>query len=113
MVVVLALLAGAAWTALTWVGDHGRQLVNAGAWWWGWLAIPIVAALLGVLVRRRERGPGPWLLAVVLLAPMAVAFVAHDRVDHRRPAYWPVGWTLLVVLGVLCTAVGLSRRGSS
>ena len=113
VVVVLALLAGAAWTALTWVGDHGRQLVNAGAWWWGWLAIPMVAALLGVLVRRRDHGPGPWLLAVLLLAPMAIAFVAHDRLDDRRPAYWPVGWTLLVVLGVLCTAAGLSRRGSS
>ena len=112
VVAVLALVVGIAWTALTWAGDHGREIVNAGAWWWGWLALPVVAALLGVLARHRGRGPEPWLLAVVLLAPMAVGFVAHDQVEDRRPAYWPVGWTLLVVLGVICTAAGLSRRGS-
>ena len=114
VVVVLALLAGAAWTALTWVDDHGRQLVNAGAWWWGWLAIPVVAALLGVLARRRGVGPGRgsspsscwhrW--------PWRSWPTTASRTTARRPAYWPVGWTLLVVLGVLCTAAGLSRRGS-
>ena len=86
VVVVLALLAGAAWAALTWVGDHGRQLVNAGAWWWGWLAIPIVAALLGVLVRRRDRGPGPWLLAVPPAGPDG-----HRLRGPRSPGRPPTG----------------------
>ena len=75
----LALIVGGAWATLTWVGDHGSQLVNAGAWWWGWLAVPVAAALLAALARRRGTGPAPWLLAVLLLAPMAVAFIAHDR----------------------------------
>jgi hypothetical protein len=103
VVVVVALVVGAAWAALTWLGDHGRELVNAGAWWWGWLAVPVVAAVLGALGRGRRAGPEPWLVAALLLAPMAITFVAHDRLDDRRPAYWPVGWTLLVVLGVICT----------
>jgi hypothetical protein len=112
VVAVLALVVGTVWAALTWAGDHGREIINAGAWWWGWLALPVVAALLAALVRRRGRGPEPWLLTVALLAPMAVGFVAHDRMRDRQPAYWPVGWTLLVVLGVICTAAGLSRRSS-
>ena len=105
----LALIVGGAWATLTWVGDHGSQLVNAGAWWWGWLAVPVAAALLAALARRRGTGPAPWLLAVLLLPPMAVAFIAHDRLEDRRPAYWPVGWTLLVVLVAICAVAGLAR----
>ena len=41
---------------------------------------------------------------------MALAFVLHDRAEDRRPAYWPVGWTLLAVLAAICAAVGLARR---
>ena len=78
MVAVVALVVGAVWATLTWLGDHDRELVNAGIWWWGWIAVPVAAALLAVLVRRRG-GPGPWLLALLLVAPMAVAFVLHDR----------------------------------
>ena len=78
MVAVVAVAVGAVWATLTWLGDHDRVLVNAGIWWWGWIAVPIAAALLAVLVRRRG-GPGPWLLALLLVAPMAVAFVLHDR----------------------------------
>ncbi len=111
MVAVVAVAVGAVWATLTWLGDHDRELVNAGIWWWGWIAVPIAAALLAVLVRRRG-GPGPWLLALLLVAPMAVAFVLHDRAADRRPAYWPVGWTLLAVLAALCAAVGLARRST-
>ena len=111
MVVVIAVAVGAVWAVLTWLGDHDRDLVNAGIWWWGWIGVPIAAALLAALVRRRG-GPGPWLLALLLVAPMAVAFVLHDRAEDRRPAYWPVGWTLLAVLAAICAAVGLARRSA-
>ena len=83
MVAVLAVVVGAVWAVLTWLGDHDRDLVNAGIWWRGWIGVPIAAALLAALVRRRG-GPGPWLLAL-LVAPMAVAFVLHDARTADRP----------------------------
>jgi hypothetical protein len=110
---VVAVLVGTAWTALSWFGDHGRELVNAGAWWWGWLGLPVAAAAIGAWSRQRTAARvDPWLIAAVLVAPMAVGFVAHDSVTDRHPTYWPEGWVLLVILAVLCTvsAAGLDRR---
>ena len=107
MVAVLAVVVGAVWAVLTWLGDHDRDLVNAGIWWRGWIGVPIAAALLAALVRRRG-GPGPWLLAL-LVAPMAVAFVLHDA---RRPPTGLLAGRLdaLAVLAAICAAVGLARR---
>jgi hypothetical protein len=101
---VAAVAIGAAWAAISWANDHGRQLVNAGAWWWGWLALPVAAAVLGAWARRRGPAVDAWLVAALLVAPMEVAFAAHDALTDRRPAYWPVGTVLLVVLAVICTA---------
>jgi hypothetical protein len=101
---VVAVLIGTAWAAISWANDHGAQLVNAGAWWWGWLVLPVAAAALGAWTRRRRAGLDAWLIAAFLVAPMGVAFAAHDAITDRRPAYWPVGVVLLVVLAVICTA---------
>jgi len=103
-----AVVVGVVWAAMSWFGDHGLELVNAGAWWFGWLALPAAAAAIGAFGRRRREQDGQaveaWLIGALLVAPMAVAFVAHDMVTDRRPTYWPEGWVLLVILAVLCTA---------
>jgi hypothetical protein len=45
-----------------------------------------------------------WLIGALLVSPMLVTFAAHDALENRHPAYWPVGAVLLVVLAVICTA---------
>ena len=110
MVAVLALLVGAIWAALDLAGrprprpGQRRDLVVE------LIGVPIAAALCSRSWSAAARRPGPWLLALLLVAPMALAFVLHDRAEDRRPAYWPVGWTLLAVLAAICAAVGLARR---
>ena len=108
----VAAAVGTVWAALSALGDHRQELVNAGAWWWGWLGLPVAAAAIGAWARRGVARVEPWVVAALLVAPMAVAFVVHDVVTDRHPAYWPEGCVLLVVLAVLCTvaaaAAGLS-----
>jgi len=99
----VAIVVGVVWAAASWLGDHGQQLVNAGLWWWGWLVLPVAAAGLGAWARRRRRRLDTWLIGPLLVAPMAVVFMAHDIVTDRRPAYWPEGCVLLVVLALLCS----------
>jgi hypothetical protein len=101
---VAAVAVGTGWAVASWANDHGRELVHAGVWWWGWLVLPVAAAALGAWARRRHDDIEPWLIAVLLVSPMAVAFAAHDIITGRQPPLWPVGAVLLVVLAVICTA---------
>ena len=115
MPAAVAVVVGTVWAATSWANDHGAQLVNAGAWWWGWLVLPAAAAALGAWARRRDDAIEPWLIAALLVAPMGVAFAAHDILTDRHPTYWPVGAVLLVVLAVICTAAAsvLDRDGEA
>jgi hypothetical protein len=113
VVAAVALGIGLVWAALSWLGDHDRQLLNAGVWWWGWLVLPVLAVVLRAAARRRGGRPGPWAVAVLLVIPMTATFVLHDVVDDRSPAYWPVGWPLLAVLCAICAAAGSNVTAGS
>jgi hypothetical protein len=99
---VLAVGLGLLW-AYALVETAGSQEIVRSPWWaWGWLLVPIAAAVLG----RFWRHPS-WLLAVALCGPAAVAFVTHDRRDTRLldTSGWPIGWLLLAGMGAVVTVV--------
>ena len=107
-----ALLVGAAWAAL----DLGRRpRARAGQ------RRRLVVGMDRRPHRRRAAGrPGPPARRARAVAPGPPPAGADGgglrgsttAWTDRRPAYWPVGWTLLAVLGVSAPRSGLARRSS-
>lgn len=87
--------------------QHGVDPTDSPVWWWGWLVLPIVAAIAGV-VAPRFGGTWGWLLVLPQLGYLVFSVIRYFWFDSDEGGpLWPIGLMLLLVLGALCWTAGM------
>jgi hypothetical protein len=106
---VRALAVGILWAAATLLTDHGGSLTSSPLWLWGWVLVPVAAALLA-----RTGDEHLAIISAGLCVPMVVAFIARgDPVGDPGPASWPIGALMCLALAAICWAAGRAARRST